>query len=212
METTQYGIKNMCKKCYMHEFNRKNYEKNKEQIKKATNAYYYKFHDNNKSKRKESQKINPSYKTYQKNYHETHREELSKKMNEYYHENKDAIQKKQYENKKVRLKTDIEFKLKETLSSRMRMAIMNHRGLKESSAIDLLGAEIKIVREHLERQFKEGMTWKNHGITGWHIDHIIPCNNFDLTIPEEQKKCFHYTNLQPLWFIDNLLKKDKIQE
>ena len=55
------------------------------------------------------------------------------------------------------------------------------------------------------------MTWKNHGLKGWHIDHIIPCAAFDLTKEEEQKKCFHYSNLQPLWWIDNLKKSNKME-
>ena len=50
------------------------------------------------------------------------------------------------------------------------------------------------------------MTWENHTPTGWHVDHIIPCAAFDLSKPEEQRKCFHYTNLQPLWAIDNIRK------
>jgi hypothetical protein len=53
------------------------------------------------------------------------------------------------------------------------------------------------------------MNWNNNIVRGWHIDHIVPCAKFDLTKVEQQKKCFNYTNLQPLWAIDNLLKKDK---
>ena len=51
------------------------------------------------------------------------------------------------------------------------------------------------------------MTWKNHGI--WHVDHIRPCASFDLTKDEEQRECFHYKNLQPLWGPDNLAKGSK---
>ena len=54
------------------------------------------------------------------------------------------------------------------------------------------------------------MTWKNYGRNGWHIDHILPCSSFDLTDPEQRRKCFHYTNLQPLWEIDNIRKSDKV--
>ena len=60
------------------------------------------------------------------------------------------------------------------------------------------------MRKHIEKQFKEGMTWKNQG--KWHIDHIKPCCKFNLLDKEEQKKCFHYTNLQPLWSQENLSK------
>ena len=63
---------------------------------------------------------------------------------------------------------------------------------------------------HLENQFVDGMNWNNYGKNGWHIDHIKPCASFDLTDPKQQKICFHYTNLQPLWAIDNLIKHSKL--
>ena len=59
---------------------------------------------------------------------------------------------------------------------------------------------------HLEAQFKPGMTWDNYGLKGWHVDHIRPCASFDLRDPEQQRRCFHYTNLQPLWAEENLKK------
>ena len=74
----------------------------------------------------------------------------------------------------------------------------------------LLGCSIEHARKHLESQFREGMKWDNHGKYGWHIDHIIPCASFDLTDPEQQKKCFNYKNLQPLWWHENLSKGSKI--
>jgi hypothetical protein len=64
--------------------------------------------------------------------------------------------------------------------------------------------------KHLEKQFKNGMTWENRGFNGWHIDHIIPISSFDLTDIEQQKICFHYSNLQPLWAKENILKSNKI--
>jgi hypothetical protein len=106
-----------------------------------------------------------------------------------------------------RLKTDPEFKILNMLRKRVRNAI---KGKKHYKSIDLLGCTVLDARCHLEKQFKEGMSWENHGKYGWHIDHIIPCASFDLTDLEQQKKCFHYTNLQPLWANENLSKGAKI--
>ena len=127
----------------------------------------------------------------------------------YYNENKEILLVKTYKAKKERLKNDPEFKLRELLSHRVRRAIYDQRGSKSAKTLELLGCSIKEARIHLENQFREGMEWENHGINGWHIDHIIPCSSFDLTKSEEQNKCFHYTNLQPLWAEENLSKGNK---
>jgi len=58
----------------------------------------------------------------------------------------------------------------------------------------------------MEEKFTEGMNWENQG--EWHIDHIRPCSSFNLDLEEEKQKCFHYTNLQPLWGTDNMIKSD----
>jgi len=71
----------------------------------------------------------------------------------------------------------------------------------------LLGCTIKEFKQHIESQFSEGMSWDNHG--EWHIDHIKPISSFDLTQEAEQKKAFHYLNVQPLWAIDNMRKGSK---
>lgn len=84
------------------------------------------------------------------------------------------------------------------------MAVKNN--WKYGTTLELVGAGIAQVKKHLEAQFKPGMNWENHGKLGWHIDHITPCAKFDLSDPEQQKKCFHYTNLQPLWWQENLSK------
>jgi hypothetical protein len=71
-----------------------------------------------------------------------------------------------------------------------------------------IGCSLQELAGILESKFKLGMTWGNHG--SWHIDHIIPCSHFDLTQLEEQKKCFHFSNLQPLWAIENIVKSNKL--
>jgi len=76
--------------------------------------------------------------------------------------------------------------------------IMNRIGVvKDSTTLNLLGCDVKTVKSHIEDQFTAGMTWENYG--DWNVDHIRPCASFDLTKPEEQRKAFHYKNLQPLW-------------
>ena len=56
------------------------------------------------------------------------------------------------------------------------------------------------------------MTWDNWQHDGWHIDHIRPCASFDLADLEQQRQCFHYTNLQPLWAADNIRKGAKYEK
>lgn len=93
-----------------------------------------------------------------------------------------------------------------TLRMRIRMALKHNS--KYGTTKELLGLSIPEVKKYLESKFKSGMTWVNHG--KWHLDHIRPLSAFDLAKPEEQQKAFHYTNLQPLWAIENLKKGTKI--
>lgn len=109
-----------------------------------------------------------------------------------------------------KLKNDPIFLLRKTLRSRFLRAIKKE--YKKTSCIKLLGCSIPELRRHIQSKFKEGMSWDNHGIHGWHIDHIIPCNRFDLSRLDEQKKCFHFSNLQPLWASENLEKSDSISQ
>lgn len=80
---------------------------------------------------------------------------------------------------------------------------------KSAKTFELLSCDATHLKRHLEKQFLPGMTWENYGVEGWHIDHIRPCASFDLTNPAQQRECFHYTNLQPLWAIDNIKKGDR---
>jgi len=107
-----------------------------------------------------------------------------------------------------RRKAEIAFRLKMALSHRVRQAIKH--GYRSASTLELIGCSIDEVRAHLEAQFQPGMTWDNWTIHGWHIDHIRPCASFDLVDPEQQRGCFHYTNLQPLWASENCAKGDRL--
>ena len=104
-------------------------------------------------------------------------------------------------------KTDINYNLKVRLRARIQHAL---KGVaKSKKTLELLGVpHMDFFKTWIECKFKEGMTWENRHL--WHIDHIIPCSSFDLTKPEEQAKCFYYTNLQPLWASENLSKGNRI--
>jgi hypothetical protein len=74
--------------------------------------------------------------------------------------------------------------------------------------VELIGCTTAELRTHIERQFRDGMSWENYG--QWHVDHIRPCAAFDLTDYAQRCACFHFTNLQPLWAEDNILKSDRL--
>lgn len=125
----------------------------------------------------------------------------------YYTANKDRIIKAGVERASKRYHSDINFKLRKILRCRVLNALSGQ--VKGASVIENLGCSVEDLRKHLESKFLPGMTWGNHGINGWHIDHIEPLANFDLTDPEQVKIACRYTNLQPLWAKDNLTKADK---
>lgn len=103
--------------------------------------------------------------------------------------------------------SDINFVTKKRLRGRIYVALK--RGVKSLGTMELLGCTIDDFKNYFQSLFTEGMSWDKYMEGGIHIDHIIPCVKFDLTKEEEQKKCFHYTNLQPLWAIENLKKGAK---
>jgi hypothetical protein len=98
-------------------------------------------------------------------------------------------------------------KIARRLRSRTSIAIKN--GQKGGSAIDDLGCSLDDFKVYLESRFQKGMSWENYGYNGWHMDHIVPLDSFDLSSPEEFKKACHYTNIQPLWAEDNFTKSSK---
>lgn len=125
-------------------------------------------------------------------------------QHEYYQNNKQKIKDYRRDYMRDKCKLDIQTKIKMNLSNRMRKFFKKNG----NRTIDFIGCSIDELKTYLESKFKEGMNWDNYGLYGWHVDHIRPCTSFDLTIKEEQEKCFHYTNLQPLWAKENIQKSN----
>jgi len=180
----------------MREYFTKNGEKYKEQRKE----YYERTKDEHAERNK-------------RNY-EANKEERKAKMREYSKANKDKrrardkanrdrIRAKENEYRKQRYANDPEFRILISCRTRIRKALEGI-GDKTESTKELVGCSMEELKLHLESQFVEGMSWDNYG--EWHLDHIKPCDSFDLTKESEQKACFNYLNLQPLWAVDNLIK------
>lgn len=135
-----------------------------------------------------------------KNYQQLNKNIFKKANTKYRINNLDKVNLRS----KIKRKQNLNFKLSTNLRNRLNDALKNN--FKSGSALNLLGCSIQELKIHLEKQFKPGMNWSNHSLKGWHIDHIKPCAKFDLSNPKEQAKCFHYSNLQPLWAKDNISK------
>ena len=101
--------------------------------------------------------------------------------------------------------------LRKRISTRIRNAIVNGHAIKERRTLELTGCTIEQLKTHLESQFNARMTWANYG-RAWHIDHIMPCASFDLTDEAQQRQCFHFSNLRPMWAKANLRKSDTITD
>jgi len=207
----KYRDKNREKvKQYQDDYNKKYYVENKDEIRENTKKWYYENQEHSKQKHKEyAEKNKDRLKEYFKGYYQENKEHIQANNKKNYDENWEEWNKRHYQNyKKPKYHNDENYRLKECIAARIRGALLH--GYKSASTMELIGCTIDELKQHLEKQFLPGMTWDNHAITGWHIDHIIPCDNFDLIKEEEQKKCFHYINLQPLWYKENLVKGNKI--
>lgn len=195
----------LCRKHYSKDY----YQRNKEKLKDRRIDYYYENREEEIEKSKRYNRINKEKRSvYLKKYSKLNKEKI-RECRLKYHKGEHYIEyQKRYH--KWRKRIDLNFKITTQLRTRMWIAINASGGCKGDTTFKLSGCSINELRIYLESLFQEGMSWKNHSVYGWHIDHIKPCCSFDLTKEEEQKKCFHYTNLQPLWAEENWMKNGKV--
>tara|TARA_R100000084_G_C4588424_1_gene117236 strand:- start:137 stop:664 length:528 start_codon:yes stop_codon:yes gene_type:complete len=120
------------------------------------------------------------------------------------------------EQRKERYKNNPQKRLNDKMTKETRWALLgvhsDYSIVSEQYGMNKVGLTSPQYRAYMESLWEEGMSWDNygHGEGKWCIDHIIPKNSFDLTDPEQYKKCSHYTNTQPMWFVNNSSKKDKL--
>ena len=182
---------------------REYHHKNKEKCNLACKEYDKKHKEELKQKRAERYRLNKA--------------KMSKKCSERYfanhEENKRKAKEKRSTNKearnnrhKERYIADVQYKLTNIIRTRIYRAIKESNTKRHKSIEQLIGCNLDALKVYIESQFDSSMNWDNHSVYGWHIDHIKPINTFDLTDIEQQKECFHYTNLRPLWSTDNLTR------
>jgi hypothetical protein len=217
----KYGLMAKCRSCYKI-YNQKIYQKhqekrvaekriyrreNRDKVLESNKKSYKKYRDKRCIEKQIELRLYPEkIKQRRKQQYLKHRDKRLKAVKKYQEKNKDKIRQRVAKHNLERYHTDINFKLKMNLSRRIRQFICKNG----QNTIELIGCSIDELKQHLQSLFQKDMNWKNYGKNGWHIDHILPCASFDLTDLTQRKKCFHYSNLQPLWAADNIRKSDKV--
>jgi hypothetical protein len=188
------GLQPKCKECRKECLNidaeKERKSKWYQEHKEYANSKSKEWAEENEEKRKE----------ISRNYYHNNKEEIKKRLTSIERrEKRNAYQRK-------RCKEDMSFRI----SCSLRRSIHKYlRKVKNRLHFkELIGCSVDFLVHHIEAQFVDGMSWDNYG-SKWHIDHIKPCTKFDLSIKEEQLKCYHYSNLQPMWAIDNIKKSNK---
>lgn len=203
-----------CLKCSKL-YEKKYYKKNEAKLKKRLRqSIYYKKNilkiRNKDRQRSKTYKFKKRTKEYNKR---DYVREKRRNYNKAYRKNnyqklllKDRIYKKE-----VRSKNTL-YLLKENYRRRILLALKSKKAFKSKSLTKLLGCSIENYKRYLENKFYinpktgETMSWENHGLKGWHIDHIKPLTNFNLVKIKEQMKAFNFKNTQPMWAYENLRK------
>ena len=225
-DTKEYYLKNRerIKKYYLNNKERirkvmkKHYLENKERFKEYDRQYYLENREK-KIERSKQWRLNNEErkKETDRQYYLNNKEKIKKQVKIYRLNNKEKVKKcrkkwclnnkeKIREHKRNKFRNNINYRLSQIIRIRILQALKGKS--KSKNTIKLLGCTIEKLWNHLEKKFKPGMTRYNHGL--WHVDHIRPCASFNLKKPKQQSICFHYTNLQPLWAKDNIIKGAKL--
>lgn len=85
----------------------------------------------------------------------------------------------------------------------------DRKSCKNNATLQYIGCSLEFLKKWFEFNFDDNMSWENRGIY-WHIDHIRPCDSYDLTEQKEIYNCYHWKNLRPLEKYENLYKRNKI--
>lgn len=188
------------------------FAKNRAACKSCIAIYKKKYKEANKEKIARQNKVwdienHTRVLTNKKKYYQKNKSAILTNRKKWINNNKSKYLEYMRSYKNNREQQDVCFKISRRLRNRLKDAIKNNQ--KSGSAVSDLGCSIVQFKAYLETKFQSGMSWNNWSLSGWHIDHVRPLSSFDLSNPEQVKRACHYTNLQPLWAKDNLMKGDK---
>lgn len=195
---------------------RDDYAKLDKEVEKTKRHKYYEEHKEELLKmcREYRQEHAEWKKKYDKQYAKDNWDRLTEYKRQHKKDNIDRYRENNRVNSNRRKKEDIQYKLAINLRSRIRSSLRYNK--KADHTLVLVGCTLGELKQWLEFQFTEGMSWDNWGKPEvgrmrWNIDHSTPITWFDLSDPEQQKQCFHYKNLQPMWWWDNLSKGNRYE-
>jgi hypothetical protein len=181
------GYTSRCKVCrrnYINEYNSNPI--NLERKRRKQKEYYWDNHEKEMKRSAEKHKKNSEK---EKEYRKKNRVKINERI------------KKQYDE-------DENFRLRTNMKNRLKLFLKSKKITKKNTTFEIIGCNPEELKEHLEKQFKNGMSWENYGYYGWHIDHKIPLSS--AKTEEDVYRLSHYTNLQPLWSEENYKKGNKL--
>jgi hypothetical protein len=208
-------LENNCRPCVKEKYDNTKDSKSKAQKK---------WRENNKNYQKEWRSKNPDRIEYEKEYYKKNKEKYDENKKNWRKNNPDKEKKIRDKYKKEKSKeindyhrkwkankrlTDMQYKIKENISRRIRYELTNISKTKNKKTIEYIDCDIQFLKIYLESKFEFGMSWANYGKL-WHIDHIIPCNYWNLENDVDNYLCWNYRNLQPLWAFSNKSKRDTV--
>jgi hypothetical protein len=237
-KATKDGFNSICKKCAIEKTRKYGIEHPEKLKENKKREYIKNIKKYNVSNKKYQEEHKEEIKINKKCYYEINREDFKEKSKIYYENNKNSQLKKcvEYVKKNLEKTRDYQkkyrkenwgklseyrrthnrekynndpiYKVQRCIRHRVNEFFKSVNTKKSNKTMTIVGCTPIELKNHIEKQFKEGMSWENYGFYGWHVDHIIPMSSAK-TI-EEIEKVSHFTNLQPLWRDENLKKGNKI--
>lgn len=147
-----------------------------------------------------------------KKWYEENKDKWNEYIKEYREKNTDKIREIKRNYERTRKHNDPLYKLISNFRTAIYQVLKENNIGKNGHYFEILGYTPEELISHIEKQFKDGMTWDNYG--DFHIDHKIPISSFNIKEigDSEFMKCWSLSNLQPMWGEENIRKSNKILE